>query len=68
MRTEHDLLGTRELPDEALYGIHTARALENFPHGGLPLGAVPEFCRALVTVKYAAARLPPHRSPSGSTG
>jgi aspartate ammonia-lyase len=56
MRTEHDLLGTRELPDEALYGIHTARALENFPHGGLPLGAVPEFCRALVTVKYAAAR------------
>jgi len=56
MRTEHDLVGTLELPDEALYGIHTARALENFPHGGLPLAAVPEFCRALVTVKYAAAR------------
>ena len=55
MRTEHDLLGTRELPDEALYGIHTARALENFPHGGVPLGAVPEFCLALVTVKAAAA-------------
>ena len=57
MRTEHDLLGTRELPDEALYGVHTARALENFQHGGLALGEVPEFCRALVAVKGAAARV-----------
>ena len=30
MRTEHDLLGERELDDGALYGIHTLRAVENF--------------------------------------
>lgn len=30
LRTEHDLLGSREIPAEVLYGIHTVRALENF--------------------------------------
>ncbi len=30
MRTEHDWIGTREIPEGALYGIHTERALENF--------------------------------------
>lgn len=30
-RTEEDLLGKREIPKDALYGIHTLRALENFP-------------------------------------
>ncbi|HPO17266.1 MAG TPA: aspartate ammonia-lyase [Candidatus Hydrogenedentes bacterium] len=30
-RKETDLLGSRELPDDALHGIHTLRALENFP-------------------------------------
>ena len=30
-RVEHDLLGSREVPANALYGIHTLRALENFP-------------------------------------
>ncbi|MDQ1255567.1 MAG: aspartate ammonia-lyase [Candidatus Hydrogenedentes bacterium] len=30
-RIEHDLIGERSLPAEALYGIHTARAIENFP-------------------------------------
>jgi aspartate ammonia-lyase len=54
-RIEHDLLGTRKVPDEALYGIHTARALENFPHGGLAIGDVPELCLAFVAVKAAAA-------------
>ncbi len=29
-RTEHDLLGTRELPADALYGIQTLRGIENF--------------------------------------
>ena len=29
-RTEHDLLGTRELPADALYGIQTMRGIENF--------------------------------------
>ena len=30
-RTEKDLLGTMQIPADALYGIHTARAIENFP-------------------------------------
>ena len=29
-RTEKDILGTKELSEETLYGINTARALENF--------------------------------------
>ena len=36
-RTEHDLLGTRTLPGHAYYGIHTLRALENFPISGAPI-------------------------------
>jgi aspartate ammonia-lyase len=55
-RVEHDLLGTRALPAGVLYGIHTARAAENFPGRARPLGEVPEFCRALVLVKLACAR------------
>src|SRR5450759_2592723 len=35
-RTEHDLLGDREVPDDALYGIQTLRATENFPITGVP--------------------------------
>lgn len=30
-RVEHDLLGTHDVPTSALYGVHTVRALENFP-------------------------------------
>ncbi len=33
-RTEHDLIGSRQVPAEALYGIHTLRALENFQLAG----------------------------------
>jgi aspartate ammonia-lyase len=55
-RIEHDMLGTREVPADALYGVHTMRATENFPHGRPALGEVPEFCRAFVMVKRAAAR------------
>ena len=29
-RIESDLLGSREVPEEALYGVQTLRALENF--------------------------------------
>jgi aspartate ammonia-lyase len=53
MRSEHDALGTRAVPDEALYGIQTARAIDNFPVTGLP--PRPEFVAAIVTVKKAAA-------------
>ncbi|MDD1677924.1 MAG: aspartate ammonia-lyase [Methanomicrobiales archaeon] len=53
MRTERDSLGTREIPDEAWYGVETVRALENFPVSGIR--ARPEFVRSYVLVKKAAA-------------
>ncbi|MGE4557377.1 MAG: aspartate ammonia-lyase [Desulfovibrionaceae bacterium] len=34
MRTEHDALGARQVPDDAYWGIHTLRASENFPISG----------------------------------
>jgi aspartate ammonia-lyase len=56
MRTEHDLLGEREVPADAYWGIHTLRAVENFPITGRSISAWPEFIRALALVKQAAAR------------
>ena len=53
MRTERDALGAKEVPDEALYGIQTARAIENFPVSGL--APRPELVVGIVTVKKAAA-------------
>ena len=54
-RIEHDLLGDRAVPDEALYGIQTLRALENFPITGVPLREFPSLIDALAAVKEAAA-------------
>ncbi|HEX5438517.1 MAG TPA: aspartate ammonia-lyase [Gemmatimonadaceae bacterium] len=54
-RTEHDLLGTREVPDEALYGVQTLRALENFPITHVPLREFSSLIDALAAVKEAAA-------------
>src|SRR5688572_23641347 len=54
-RVEHDLLGDREVPDEALYGIQTLRALENFPITGVALREFPTLINALAIVKEAAA-------------
>jgi aspartate ammonia-lyase len=55
-RREHDLLGERDVPANAYWGIHTLRAVENFPITGVPVGHFPEFVRALALVKQAAAR------------
>ncbi len=55
-RLEHDLLGEREIPAAAYWGIHTLRALENFPISGKPIGAYPDLLRALAFVKEAATR------------
>ena len=55
-RTEHDLLGDREVPADALYGVQTLRATENFPITGIRLGHFPHLIRALAMVKQAAAR------------
>src|ERR1700674_2545995 len=54
-RVEHDLLGDRQVPAKAYYGIHTLRALENFPISGTPISTYPEFIDALACVKQAAA-------------
>src|SRR5215204_2494902 len=54
-RLEHDLLGEREVPDEALYGVQTLRALENFAITGVPLREFPSLIEALAAVKEAAA-------------
>lgn len=54
-RTEHDLLGEREVPQTAYYGVHTMRAMENFGISGILLAAHPELVTALAQVKQAAA-------------
>src|SRR5258706_6162781 len=55
VRTEHDLLGDRSVPAEAYYGIHTLRALENFPITGTSISIYPDLVVALACVKQAAA-------------
>ena len=52
---EHDLLGEREVPTAAYYGVHTLRALENFHISGIPLSTYPNMVRALACVKQACA-------------
>ena len=55
VRVEHDLLGERELPSQAYYGVQTLRATENFPISGIPLKNFGHFIDALAYVKKAAA-------------
>jgi len=54
-RIEHDLLGSKEVPADALYGIHTVRAAENFPLAGRP--PHPALIHAYGAVKLACARV-----------
>jgi aspartate ammonia-lyase len=54
-RPEHDLLGDRDVPEDALYGIQTLRAMENFPITGTALREFPVLIEALAAVKEAAA-------------
>ena len=55
-RLEHDLLGDREVPNAVYYGVHTLRALENFPITGIPIAVYPDLIRALAQIKKAAAQ------------
>ena len=55
IRTEHDLLGDRDVPADVYYGVHTARALENFPISGVPISRRSDLVVALASVKQAAA-------------
>jgi len=52
-RIEKDSLGQMEVPEDALYGAQTARAVANFPISGLK--PHPAFIRATVTIKKCAA-------------
>lgn len=55
-RTEIDSLGTVEVPADAYWGVHTMRALENFPISKRPISIYPDLIVALASVKQAAAR------------
>jgi aspartate ammonia-lyase len=55
-RTERDLLGEKEIPADAYYGVQTARALENFQISGTLINHYPGFVEAWAIVKLAAAR------------
>ena len=53
-RLEHDLLGDKEVPTAAYYGVHTLRALENFPITGITIAVYPDLVRALALGAKAA--------------
>jgi len=53
VRTERDTLGEVQVPDDALYGAQTQRAVENYPISGLR--AHPVFTRSFIHLKRAAA-------------
>ena len=55
-RLEHDLLGERQVPADAYYGIQTLRGVENYDITGITLAHFPNFIKALAMVKKAAAR------------
>ncbi len=54
-RIEEDLLGSKEVPAEAYYGVHTVRALENFTISSATINDAPEMVRGMVMVKKASA-------------
>ena len=56
MRLEHDLLGDYEIPATAYWGVHSARAAENFPITGVPIGHYRSLIKALAIVKEATAK------------
>lgn len=55
-RTEKDLLGEKQIPNNAYYGVQTARALENFQISGMTTQFYPDYVKAFAIVKLAAAR------------
>src|ERR1700739_1847862 len=55
-RTEKDLLGEKEVPANAYYGVQTERALENFQLSGVAINHYPGFVDAWAYVKLAAAQ------------
>jgi len=54
-REEHDLLGYKNVPIDAMFGIQTLRALKNFSITQIPLSHYPQMIKALAFIKKAAA-------------
>src|SRR6478735_4515545 len=52
-RSEKDPLGALDVPSDALYGVQTLRAVQNFPISGIK--PLPAFVDAVVRIKRAAA-------------
>jgi aspartate ammonia-lyase len=55
IRIEEDLLGSKEVPMGAYYGVHTVRAVENFTISPARISDLPELVRGMVKVKKASA-------------
>lgn len=55
-RIERDSLGPLEVPADAYWGVHTKRAMDNFPIAKRPISVYPDFIVALASVKQACAR------------
>jgi len=54
-RLESDSLGEVRVPANALYGVQTQRAIDNFPITGVRISHYPEFVKALAAIKKASA-------------
>ena len=54
-RTESDLIGSREIPESAMYGVQTLRGIENFRISKFHLNEYPLFINALAITKMGAA-------------
>lgn len=54
-RIESDLIGSREVPADALYGVQTLRGIENFPISNFKLSQYPLFIKGLAITKIGAA-------------
>jgi len=54
-RNEHDLLGSMSIISDNYYGIHTARAVDNFQITGISMSDYPDLIVALAAIKQAAA-------------
>lgn len=55
-RMEHDLVGDKEVPADAYYGVHTVRAVENFAITRSTIAQFPDLVTSLAAVKQAAAQ------------
>ena len=55
MRTEVDLLGSKEISDDCYYGVHTQRAIDNFKISSQTINDMPEIIRGMALTKKAVA-------------